>query len=266
MLLLHLLLDHERRKVTRLGWVADFCPACRSIRPFRIDRHGRDGGHVSTCSGCDAPRDVNPAKYVSFARRAGRDLEALIQATFPRVREVHAEGLRLEETRSKGELTTNDREKLVTQVFFTFERQVLENFRPGQARGPGLWLFMLVCAALVCGAMWIRGGMFDARADRETSFSILYYTCGAGLVLSLFLMFREPGRRFRRRILPALARALDPLEPDWDVLALVLDRLRKSGLKVGRKTRLDVLWTEIARVSAIRRARPVRGVSPLRTC
>jgi len=262
-MLLEFLLAGEHRKVKRLGYVAEFCSACHEIRPFRLDKHGLEDrllfiplgmksvtGHEATCTGCGTPRLANPATYAGVARKPGGDLESLVRQTFPEIRQIHAELLRMEKARADGSLTPADKEKLMTHVFVTFEKQVQDNFGDFmQARGPGVWMILLTVFAAVAGSILIQGDTMAEHQKREAALVILYGGFLAGLFLSVLLMILQPRRTFRRRILPAMARALVPLHPSRSELEEVVERMRKSGFKVGKKTRPETLLLEISRVA-----------------
>jgi len=251
------------RKMKRLGFVADFCLLCRCIRPFRIARQKMEDNslfrslhkknlfhHEATCMVCNTPREVDPATYISIAKKADPDLERLIQETFPGIHRVYADRLRMEKARAEGKLTALEKEALVDETFALFEDKVLENSRAFlQAKGPGLWLLGLTILASAVGTYLINGGLKLDRGQSEAAVLLLASGFFAGLFLSVVLMIAESGRTLRRRILPVLARSLGPLGLSRNEVEQALERSKKAGACIGKKIRVETLWNEISRLS-----------------
>ena len=78
---------------------------------------------------------------------------------------------------------------------------------------------------------WLVGAMLGL------SFALGLYT--------LFEFFRNPGRSAGQRVVPLLARALAPLKPLDEELALCLFHGRKEGWRIGRVVRIGPLRAEL---------------------
>ena len=106
-----------KRVVSSLGFVADFCPICREVRTFEVERIGMAGhlyylsfgsgtlaGYVRTCRTCGTGLNATPDMYARLSREMLRPDE-LQPITFPNLNEVHGPRLAMENrsgTRSPG--------------------------------------------------------------------------------------------------------------------------------------------------------------------
>jgi len=99
----------EKKTETRLGFAADFCPVCRKISTFEVNRVGvaahvyfvavNEGSFVShnqRCNTCSTTLESTPARFFSLSDTATSSIEELVQATFPTIYEVFGERLALE--------------------------------------------------------------------------------------------------------------------------------------------------------------------------
>ena len=116
----------------RLGSVADYCAVCRKIGPFevfqkRVAEHicfipierGRSSGAVRVCESCRTESLCSVGQYTSFERTAGGPLEALIESTFPTIREAYREELAVADrvAAAGGELDQALRRRLLREAF-----------------------------------------------------------------------------------------------------------------------------------------------------
>src|SRR6516162_3646749 len=122
-----------KKKTERFqGAVADFCPICRDLRAFHLIRIGLTGhiykisfmqgelvGHMIECMDCGMRLNTEIMRYASIYEKPVKDLEVLIQITFPAAREVYAERLKLEveRVRSSVNATSEQRAALILEPF-----------------------------------------------------------------------------------------------------------------------------------------------------
>jgi hypothetical protein len=121
-----------KRVERKQGFVADFCPVCRTIRPFQLTRVNMVGhvyyisfgqgdldGYFIECADCGLQLNVDPAQYAGTEQRRVTDTEALVNRTFPKLRAVHAERLQLEEQlrKSPTTLSPEQRAELLMEPF-----------------------------------------------------------------------------------------------------------------------------------------------------
>lgn len=135
-----------KRVEKKLGYVAEFCPICRSVNPFRIVRIGMAGhvyyisfgsgqlvGHHAECQQCRNVKKVDPTVYAAFEPKGGMELGPLIQKTFPKIREAYAERLDTEEEirRNPNSLARAEREALLMEPFQYLSDQVEARYAGG---------------------------------------------------------------------------------------------------------------------------------------
>ncbi len=264
MLLLHLFIPEEHRRERKLGYVAEFCVLCRGIRPCRLIKYGMEEtilfvvplgmkkvlGHRAVCPECSISQEVDPAKYLSIAKSARGDVGMLAQETFPGIHEAYAGRFELERALTQGRLTAGERMERILEILRLFEQPTEDNFRTTfQVRGPGPWVFGLTIVGTALITVLASGNIELTPSQHETFFSVALLGFPSGIILSAILMIRQPGRSFRKKIVPAMARALRPLDPSMEELTEALGVVKSAGLKVGKKTRLKVLWNAILRPS-----------------
>src|SRR4051812_32517111 len=96
------------RDERKLGYVAEFCPVCREIRPCRLLRVGEkfaveplNGApriaNIVRCDRCPFTTPTDGLSYASVVKEFPLDIEALIQKTNPHIREKLAGTLAAEE-------------------------------------------------------------------------------------------------------------------------------------------------------------------------
>ncbi len=127
-----LLVWGERERERQLGFVADFCPVCRKVRPFaiaevRMAAHfwfiptewGRFLTHRQTCRDCRTVRPCHLGQFHKPVSILSGSIDGLVEKTFPAVREVYARRLALEETVASdpAKLDAEVRAKLIVEAF-----------------------------------------------------------------------------------------------------------------------------------------------------
>lgn len=83
--------------ITRLGYVADFCPLCVALRTCALERleAGAEVEHQRVCVACKVAVRADPECYASIAPAPG-PVDVLKAATFPDLEQVHRARLDLE--------------------------------------------------------------------------------------------------------------------------------------------------------------------------
>ena len=245
-----------KRVETSLGSVADFCPICRALRAFRIVEIERATevlhvplirtplGRFLRCLSCDARIAADAEQYAAFAAADEDDLETLIATTRPDLREARAERLALEERlrRSSAGLAPAERADLLFEPFQALEGMVRDRVKQG--------MFFDVRSALGCGGalLALLAGPWISRRLPPSWQWLVAATLGLAFALGLYTLFeffRNPGRSAGQRVLPLLARALAPLKPLDEELALCLFHCRKEGWRIGRVVRSGPLRAEL---------------------
>jgi hypothetical protein len=226
-----------RRKV---GFVADFCPMCRDPRPFRLNEVRRIGhiyyislgsgdllGYERVCEGCTLALHGEPGHYASTLKKVA-SVDLLMQSTYPNLRDVYAERLRIEQTvrYSPGELSMDVREALIKQPFVLLSSVVDAKLRQTSidAVSGGILVGSLVAffGALIVGPSIVPDYVPQLLA-----------TVGLVGVAAILWAFATGARRYvRAAILPRIAKTLRPLQPSEGEIGAVLSDLRRARRKL----------------------------------
>ena len=244
-----------------VGSVADFCPICRALRAFRFVKVERVSeilfvplsrtalGRFVRCLACEATLAADDSQYAAFAGAKEDDLETLIATTRPGLRAERAERLALEERlrRSPDGLAPAQRADLLFEPFEALEAMVRSRLKEG--------IRFDAYSGLGCGGAVaaLVAGPWMARKLPAPWQWLVGPVLGLAIALgayTLFEFFRNPGRAAGKRVLPLLARALAPLQPLQEELALCIYHCRNERWKIGRLVRIGRLRAELQAVSA----------------
>jgi len=248
-----------RKTSKHVGFVAEFCEACRGPRAFSISRLGvgehaygvslgskQLSGYIGTCQGCTYEKEVNALHFSGFSQHVRHDVEVLIGETFPNFRRVYGHRLMLEEQLRSGQLAPADREIFFNEIFLRFALATERLLGGGsiQIRGRGGWgclgSFAIAIAVVIVGNMlWL----LPEQREHVIAAAVGIFLIGAAY--SLFEMLREPKRLFDRTVIPQLAGALRLLKPSKEEVAYCLEKMKRLDFKLGGKTNPEALWASI---------------------
>lgn len=257
---MHLHFGH-RRVEQRKGKVADFCPICHDIGAFDFFRVARvfhiwgvtigQGSLISFFARCDrcAFKRFKIVRYVAIVENTTRGLDWLITETFPTIRVLYADRLKLEAMIRKdpSSLDHETRRALILEPFTLINPLVEEHFA-GQTPLDGP-------SSLGClGTIVLTAGAFAvAIAYRRTPVGdrLLLVTLFVGIIctaIALYQFYRRPFRYLRRRLAPMLARALRPLNPSREELESCLAQSRQGLLLIGKRVEIADLWEALQKL------------------
>jgi len=199
----------------KMGFVADFCPLCRNVRPFQLDRVGLAGhvyyitvgkgelvGYAKTCMNCKTILNGNPDLYREVSKKLLEPAE-LQRLTFPDLQTHYAERLTLEQTikHSLGSLPGDTRLAMLKEPFILLNPIVDKRFSATQIdKQTGLTLL----AVLVLFPFLLAMGKGVAPAyGGEIALGLLL----AGFAAVAVQGFLQTGRYFDKKIFPVLAGA-----------------------------------------------------------
>jgi len=246
-----------KRVESKMGFVAEFCPICRVITPFKVIRIGMTShiyyisygkgklvGHIAECQVCQTVKTVNPTGYAAFEKREGIELERLIQKTFPNIREAYAARLSLEEkirSQSLGNAFA-DRESLLLEPFHYLASQVEERYAGStqfdKESGIGCLGTILLTVILLTATFTI----FKNGANQDQALMVTGVIVLVGLIYTVIQIALAPRRFLSRKIIPNLVRSLKPLNPSKQELVTCLDKFKTSGYRIGKKVSAEKLW------------------------
>jgi hypothetical protein len=231
------------RKVVRrkAGYVADFCPCCRDLRPFTLYVHrlvphiqhiplgfGDEVGFDRVCNDCRAPYGARDTTYAKVSRRL-LPLQELKQTTYPSLDSVSQERLELEERVRSGrvKLSPEDRFAWVKAPFMYLSPRVE---RGSMHMDKELAISLAGCIVLYVSAGYVTKSYFPGLALQ------IGLTTLAVILAVMVWQLRESGSRFmRRQIVPTLARSLRPLQPTQEEIEAVLWEIKQGTHKIAKR-------------------------------
>ena len=243
-----------KRTLTRLGYVADFCPICRQTRPFSVSRVGSAGhiyyislgegelvGYSSECQTCRLNLSANPNLYQTVSKSLPPDLTSLIQGTFPNLNQHHQNRLEVEEQikRNPRSLSADTRNALIEEPFHLLS-PLVEARLSGQTRidresGFGC-LFTIVMFVMLCM-------LVSSIPDWLSGLGLLVIL--GGVVYTIIQLVLSNQRYLQRDVVPLLANCLRPLSPSLDELQACLNKLAILKQRLGRRLKAQQLLAAI---------------------
>ena len=157
-----------KRKLKKIGVVADFCPICREIQPFQVSSvsmvnhlyflslgSGKIVGFIGVCKDCGIERPVQAQKYPQTYDQEPDSFQELINNTYPDIYNLLEKRLELEQRISKrGSLTPEEREGLLSEPFEIIgpmlERQYGESTRFDKNSGRSCAVTLLIPLVFFC--------------------------------------------------------------------------------------------------------------------
>jgi hypothetical protein len=243
-----------RRILTKLGYVADFCPICRQNRPFSVFRVGKAAhlyfisfgngnlvGHLAECQTCHSDLSVNPNLYQTISKNSSAELKSLIQETFPSITQHYQERLEVEEDirRNPRLLSAETRANLIEEPFLIFSPAVeaqLSSDMHFDREGGFACLFTIVVLILLTSFL-------SSIPDELVGWGFLIVF--SGFIYTIVQLFLANQRYLQRKVVPLLVRCLKPLNPSLDELQTCLDKLATQKLRLGRRLKAQQLITAI---------------------
>lgn len=238
----------------KLGFVADFCPICRSIAAFAVKRVGLAGhvyyismsegelaGFERTCQTCATCFGTDTAKYREIASTLA-SLPELQAQTFPDIAVVLHDRLELEERLAKAPLllSSEDRRSLILDTFLLLSPKVEKRYA-STTIDMGVGLALLAAIVLMIAGPAV---LLSMSPDADPGIPLLVcVVLGLGLVVWQIVVAKS--RFMTREIVPLLVKALRPLKPAQGELQAATAELRAAGHKIGAKLKLPELAAKL---------------------
>lgn len=234
----------------KLGYVADFCPICRSQQAFVLRRIGSAGhlyfislgqgkliGHDITCQNCHTTFEADPTLYSTVAEQRPFSLAQLARQTFPNYSSVYAERLEMEQAIRFNPLDLNapERHYLLREPFLLLSPQLEQ--RTSFLRLD--WPNALTLLALVFVPILLLQLLEQLHVPEAVTTWLLLGSIGS--ILITWHHFTNSARFVQRHLLPQLARTLLPLRPSQREITAVLHELNKQGFRIGKKVKAPAL-------------------------
>jgi len=244
-----------------LGYAASFCEVCRDLRPFRIDRlnvvrhingiglgNGETVGFTRLCQTCGWGSGVDPSQFTAMLPKPTESVKELIAATYPHADIAFAQHLSTADVirRHPADIPAETRAILIRDCFFSIANQ---SAYLGAIQATPLMIWGIVAAFLmpIC-VLTVR--LPDPISDPLGG---LLFFGGVGCILWGVIL--DALERRKREPVALLIRALGPLKPTRDELAVALSNLTIRSLSVWKSQRPDKL---LARMQAAKHADAAR--------
>jgi hypothetical protein len=249
-----------QRKVRPIGWVADFCPMCRTPQQFRLSRIGMARhiyflsvgsgeliGHLIECGRCGVKLPTDEHRYARFEKRRAADVAALAAKTMPDLPERLGERLALEAliATDPGAIDVTIRRSLLSEPFQLCEGLLAERAKRGREMDRPVAFGCFGTLGLV--AIMAILLYFDPSSNgplRHVS-AALALLITLGWAYTIIQYFFIDYRYMRRQFIPRLATALRPLQPSREEISDALARCKQSKMIIGRKIDATKLWQAI---------------------
>ena len=223
----------EKKAVRKMGFVADRCPSCETIRQVRIHRlgmsphifwlplgRGRLLGYYGVCQECGGEFNVDPTDYVSLARKPTVSLTELVQATNPRL-----------DPKNRDAVEAFERFRRVRDPLLRANQTLMKRSAKGTRfdRTSGLALLASVFIPITMFAMDLT---FLSYSMQQLIGVTAIWLFVLGLISSFVLFAREPRRFFRRELEPEIAKELIMINPRADELDRYLKLIKQYEYRV----------------------------------
>jgi hypothetical protein len=239
------------RKITRkrFGYVVDFCPICRTLQTFELQAVHSSGhvyyitfgggpllGSERKCADCGAAYKAESTAYASIAKKR-LPFDELKRQTLPTLNPATQGRLDLEERIRGGraQLAPAQRYNLIREPFLLLSPRVEQRFASTHIDAQ-TGLAMSGAVVLMFAGDWVARQFFADSAG-----TVLLIAAGIGAALIVWQFVESGSRYMRREIIPALAKALGPLQPTPDEVERVLGELQQARQKIGRKLKVSRL-------------------------
>ena len=235
----------------KVGYVADFCPICRSPQPFQIRRiglashlyylpvsQGKLIGYDRTCQQCKTLSTTDFSRYHQALKRSPASLDELIAQTFPTLRTYYSTRLALEQRVQQSALflSADERHNLICEVFDCLAPIVQKRFTSVTCDWQtGVALLFVIFVFAFLAPYW------HLYLPPDISQVPLRVAIAASLIALIWQLSVSKFRFMRQKILSRLATALMPLQPTKQEIERVLNELAASNMKIGKK----VNWKDL---------------------
>lgn len=235
------------------GYVADFCPICRSIKTFKVIRVGMAGhvyyitltsgklaGYELICQCCKATVAYEALPQRNFGKR-GVELEELISYTYPNIREVYSDRILFEKQLlvSPEKISKHDRDFLIGEVLNTLSYEVDKRFSQTNV-DMGVIAFIAMAVILPMPlATFLLENFETANIIRDY---LIWGIASIFIIGAIYRWLTITRRYMKKKIYPKFIRALKIIKPREDEIQEILDKLKLQKCSIGKKFKTKHLF------------------------
>jgi hypothetical protein len=239
-----------KRRERKVGYVADFCPICRELRPFQLVAinmvshvywiplgRGQIVGHIEICQECGIKLKADPTAFIGTVKNLPTGFDQLVANTYPNIYAAYGNRLKMEDrVRSNPwSLDTQDRLTLIRESF-TLAANVLESKFAGATEIDLLIGMSLLLTVAMPMLILILAHSLPAYSKLHEYVGTAIWISTIGGVSALIYSMATAKRRYiKSELLPLLCRALGPLKPSSNEIESVLSGLRSMHFRLPDK-------------------------------
>ena len=228
-----ILIYGEKAYRKKMGFVAEHCPTCASVKPVRIIRLGQTShifwlplgkgrlvGYYGICQECRGEFDIEPTDYAAMSRRHSGDLAELQSTTNPTL-----------DPQNRDAIATQERFRRLRDPLLRVHSSLQQRYAGGTRfdRTTGIAFAATLAIPVV---MFTVDLSFLSHAAQQALGQFMILAFVVGLIGSFVLLALEPKRFFRRHLEPQIAKELSEVNPRPDELDSCLARLAKHDYTI----------------------------------
>lgn len=231
--------NKTRRK--RLGRVADYCEICRKICAFELYEISTEGSKYferpprhrlpgAVCETCGTAKPTQLGRYDSYWGDPKIDLDTLIDLTHHNIRKTRSRELDLAARLERGELSEDDRLRLMRDTVMHLETSLIQRAEGVYADGWTITEVLMMGTGITGVMVWLNFSSVESALTEVQWFVVMGVIALARLG---WLLLTEDYRYAKRQLQPRLVASLAPLKPSYEELRDLLTQLDRENFRVG---------------------------------
>lgn len=259
------LLWGKRLKRKKLGYVAEFCPVCRSIQQFEVTRltqvghfylitigKGQIVGFPSVCTVCGLELDLEAQNYLKIGEVLYDDIGFAINDTNPDIKKEFAYRLEVENRLKFGQTITSEERKELLDEPFEIYSAILEerygrdtNFDKTSGMGCMYTVLLTFCLTFIPIFLEVDGKLFNIFFGPAAAITVIF-----GSIYTLYHLSTVHRKFVKAHVYPTIAKCLKILKPRESEIDEILGRYRTAGFKIGKVLKTERIMEELDKLKA----------------
>lgn len=235
----------KRTPRKRIGYVADYCPVCRDVRVFALKKVGsgwhvnfiplgpaKTLGHELWCETCGGTYFADPKEYPEVAGRPMDDAVRLAEMTTPTLMERSRERFDFDDAILNGTYDPHLRFAIMREPFDLLNHAVYVRMKnPTVDRGTKFLLAIGVLGvAILIASIASHSHLGRGHRGPPSMVFIAMMMAFVGFLAAAVRFSSEYRRYIRAQAVPAIAKAISPVDPTLDELKLLRKAIKKDKL------------------------------------
>ncbi len=229
-----------------LGYVVDFCPICRGLRPFSIrslSESGKINGYIKKCLECNVSGICDYKLYQHVEKKRSNSVEILMKNTFPHAREHYHNRLLLERYLEENpkKVSKEERNELLLEPFEIFmpilQRRLSEEYYIDNT------VITLITSAIIAFLSFIISLLCSVPAIYLLAIGCIFILISG---LTIYELMTNNQRYLTSKVLPTLGKTLSVLKPTVKEIQTIFQNYKETKGDFVDKIPLNLLMQEIA--------------------